>query len=82
MGSLGPAYGIPQSVANSAYGRRTPDWAAAQTYVVGELVVNGGLIYRTTTAHTSTGSFDAAKFALVSDIAFDTDGVPYLTIST
>ena len=58
MGRLGAA---PQPA-----GRRVPDWTTGYPYVVGELVVNGGAIYRTTTAHTSAGSFNAANFASLS----------------
>ncbi len=47
----------------SGYGRRVPDWVTAYAYVVGELVVNAGTIYRCTTAHTSGDSFDGSKFA-------------------
>jgi len=39
------------------------DWATGRAYVVGQLVAASGALYRCTTAHTSAGSFDGAKFA-------------------
>jgi hypothetical protein len=40
-------------------------WASSIAYVIGNLVTNGGNTYRCKTAHTSTGSFDATKFDLL-----------------
>src|SRR5450631_767318 len=47
---------------SSSFGPRGSDWAAARAYVVGELVVSTGVIYRATTSHTSASAFDGTKF--------------------
>lgn len=51
---------------DASYAKLVSDWVTARAYVVGELVVSGGVIYRCKTAHTSAGSFDASKFDSVS----------------
>jgi hypothetical protein len=40
-------------------------WVTGTTYVVDQLVVSAGTLYRCTTAHTAGGSFDGTKFAAV-----------------
>lgn len=42
------------------------DWAASTSYKVGYVVVSGGEIYRCTTAHTSSSTFDPTKFEVIS----------------
>ncbi len=58
-------YSVLPSAGSRTYAPLAADWATGQTYVVGQVVVNAGSIYRCTTAHTSGGSFDVTKFALV-----------------
>jgi hypothetical protein len=53
---------------SATYAPRVPDWITARAYVVGELVVNAGVIYRTITAHTSGASFDGTKFMSVGGV--------------
>jgi hypothetical protein len=54
------------SAGTGTYALRVPDWITARAYVVGELAVSSGTIYRCTTAHTSGGAFDGSKFTAVS----------------
>lgn len=47
----------------ATYAPLAPDWITARAYVVGELVVSSGTLYRCVTAHTSGGSINLANFA-------------------
>lgn len=47
------------------YAALAPVWVSGRSYVVGELVLSGGDLYRCTTAHTSSGSFNAGNFTAV-----------------
>ena len=65
-----------------AVGLPLNDWAASTDYAAGSVIVNSGRLYRCTTAHTSTSTFDATKFEVISPD--ETLGVPILewTVST
>ncbi len=47
---------------DGTYAKPRGAWAASTAYAVNDLVLHGGKSYRCTTAHTSTSSFDAAKW--------------------
>lgn len=50
---------------SGTYARKASDWASGVPYVVGELVVSAGTLYRCTAAHVSSGSFAAGNFAAI-----------------
>lgn len=47
------------------YALRVPTWVTARDYILNELVLNAGILYRVSTAHTSAESFDATKFEAI-----------------
>lgn len=51
---------------NATYGPAIPAWADATVYEVGDIIYSSNLIYRCTTAHTSSGSFNASNFTELS----------------
>lgn len=51
-----------------------PDWAQNTAYKLTQLVVNAGILYRCTTAHTSGTTFDATKFTAPKSITGGTSG--------
>ena len=65
-------------VGSGTYAPKAADWATGASYVVGQLVVNAGTLYRCTTAHTAGGSFAAGNFAALSGggatVTIDADG--------
>lgn len=64
-----------QAAADTAtYAPLAPDWATGHVFVVGELTVSSGTLYRCKTAHTAGVSFDATKFDSVSGGDFDAAG--------
>lgn len=63
--TMTPAGLAADSAFTGTYARLVPDWITARSYVVGELVVSSGTLYRCTTAHTSGGSFDGSKFTSI-----------------
>lgn len=56
---------LDTTTASGTYALRAPAWVDARAYVLDELVISGGSLYRVSTAHTSSGSFDATKFTAV-----------------
>ena len=60
--STATAAALAGKQASGTYAPLVADWTASTVYTVGQLVSNSGSIYRVSTAHTSTGSFDATKF--------------------
>ena len=53
------------TTATGTYAPLAPDWITARAYVVGELVVSSGTLYRCTTAHVSGASINLANFAAI-----------------
>lgn len=53
------------SAAGAVFARKAATWATGVAYVVGELVVSSGTLYRVTTAHTSGVSVDLGNFAAI-----------------
>jgi hypothetical protein len=56
------------SVTNPRIGL-VPAWVSGHAYILNELTTNAGTLYITTTAHTSSGVFDATKFTAVQGAA-------------
>jgi len=54
---------------SSTYAPIVSDWTTGRSYVVGQMVLNAGTLYRCTTAHTAGGAFAPANFAAVATIA-------------
>lgn len=54
---------------SGTYAPLAADWTTGRAYVVGQMVLSGGTLYRCTTAHTAGGSFAPANFAAVATIA-------------
>jgi len=50
---------------NGASGNLAPDWAADTAYLLNQLCMYNGVLYRCTTAHTSGTSFDSGYFSSI-----------------
>lgn len=50
---------------SGTYAPKTSDWMSGADYVVGQMVVSAGTLYRCTTAHTAGGSFAAGNFTTI-----------------
>lgn len=61
--TMTPATIAADPAVTSTYARLAPDWVTARPYVVGELVVSSGTLYRVTVAHTSSESINLSNFA-------------------
>ena len=66
-------------VGSGTYAPLSADWATGASYVVGQVVVNAGTVYRCTTAHTAGGSFAAGNFTSLgggagATVTIDADG--------
>ena len=61
--TMTPATIAADPALTGTYARLAPDWITDRAYVVGELVVSGGTLYRCTTAHVSGASISLANFA-------------------
>lgn len=64
---------------SGTYAPLAADWATGAAFIVGQLVVNAGTLYRCTTAHTAGGSFVAGNFTALgggggSTVTIDADG--------
>lgn len=67
------------AVGSGTYAPLAADWATGKTFIVGQLVVNAGTLYRCTVQHTAGGSFTAGNFTALgggggSTVTIDADG--------
>jgi len=62
--------GVPGEVgATGASGNLSPNWATDTEYLLNQICIYGGMLYRCTNAHTSSSSFESANFEQVPAIA-------------
>jgi hypothetical protein len=66
VGDGATAWADLPEVGSLTYAGIAPAWVTGRAYVLHELVTSSGVLYECTTAHTSGGSFDAAKFTAIS----------------